>query len=61
MVSPVILGVSTLLEDKLSLGGLGVWRAVVQGQLLGTDQNWKYCVPGRMEVHVSTGLDNFKL
>ena len=33
VVSPVSLGVSTLLGDQFSLGGVGVWRAVAQGQL----------------------------
>lgn len=39
VVSPVSLGVSTLLGDQFSLGGVGVWRAVAQGQLQGTDGN----------------------
>lgn len=42
----MILGVSTLLGDKLSLGGTGVWRAVAQCQIPGTDGNWKNLVPG---------------
>ena len=35
-VSPVSLGVSEFLGYKLSLGGIEVWRAVAQSQLMGT-------------------------
>jgi hypothetical protein len=37
--------VSVLLGDQFSLGGIYVWRAVVQGQLWGTDRNQKDSVP----------------
>ena len=38
---PVALDVSALLGVKLSLGEIGVWIAVAQGQLWGTDGNQK--------------------
>lgn len=38
---PVSLGVSEFLDVKLSLGMIGVLRAIAQGQLPGTDTNWK--------------------
>jgi hypothetical protein len=37
VVSHVSLGMLALLRGKLCLVGIGVWRAVAQGQLLGTD------------------------
>ena len=41
MVSSMILAVSALLGDKLSPDRIVVWIAVAQGQLQGTDRNWK--------------------
>lgn len=35
------LGVSALQGVKLSLGGIGVWRAVLQGLIRGADENQK--------------------
>ena len=37
--------VSVLLGDQFSLGGIWVWRAVAQGQLLVADRNRKDPVP----------------
>ena len=41
VVSFIILGVSILLGDKLSLGGMRVQMVVAQGKLPGADGNWK--------------------
>lgn len=41
----MILSVSALLEDMLSPGMIGVWRAVAQGLLWGADENQKEVVP----------------
>lgn len=41
----VILGVSILLGDLFSLGGIGVQRVVVQGQLRDADRNLKEFAP----------------
>lgn len=35
------LGMSAFLGFKVSLCGIRMWRAVVQGLLLGSDENWK--------------------
>ena len=37
--------VTVLLRDQFSLGGIQLWRAVVQGQLWGADRNQKNPVP----------------
>jgi hypothetical protein len=39
VVLPMLTGVSALLGDQLSPGGILVWRAVAQGQLQGADKN----------------------
>ena len=48
--------VSVLLGDQFFLGGIWVWRAVVQGQLWGADRNQKDPVPGCSLVPVSWWL-----
>ena len=42
----MILGLSALLGDQLSPGGILVWRALAQGLLWATDRNGKVPVPG---------------
>lgn len=46
---------STLLGVKFSLGGIGLYRAVAQGLILGTDGNLKDHVPDCMTVPASIG------
>ena len=53
---PVILGVSSLLGEKLSPDGTWVWRAVPQGKLQCTEQDWKDPFPSFSTVPVSFGF-----
>jgi hypothetical protein len=48
--------VSVLLRDQFSLGGIWVWRAVVQGHLWGADRDQKDPVPSWSLVPVSWWL-----
>ena len=48
--------VTVFLRDQFSLGGIQLWRAVVQGQLWGADRKQKNPVPGWSLVPVSWWL-----
>ena len=63
VVSPVILCMSALLRDQLSLGGIGVQIVVEQGQLCDTDKNLKdHVLQGfcNSDYSVSTGNLNIR-
>jgi hypothetical protein len=52
-LSLIQVSVLVLLGDQFSPGRIWVWRAVAQGQLQGTDRNWKDPVPSCSLVPVS--------